>query len=294
MGGIVALREKYDYYVVEDWAHSFLNAETAKLTGDKGDAAVFSFRKLVPTQAGGALRINTNGINCEFSYSRTGLSRSIVILKRLAEEVIENAGDGIVPRALRYMERKRVDRKKNQEGSTTIQNAWIDTSSTSHDDLSNVKLPWFLKAILHLSDFRSIISARQQNYRVFHEHLEENTYIQKVLADVPDHVCPWAYPVWVSNREKYDVQLRDLGIPVFTFGDVLHPLLYDGSGNLTSSVEALSKNLLMLPIHQNLTSDVVLSFCEKINRFFQTLEKTNVIKTKVNNPIVRKISVAYK
>ena len=294
IAGILALREKYNCYVVEDWAHSFLNAETVKLTGENGDAAVFSFRKLLPTYAGGALRINTNGINCDMSCSRAGLSRSIVILKRLAEEMVENSQDGIVQRAFRYIEHKRVERKKDRDGSTAVQNTWIDTSDTSHDDLSNVKLPWFLKAILYLSDLRSVISARQENYRIFHEHLEENKYVRKVLANVPDHVCPWAYPVWVKNREKYDVQLRDLGIPVFTFGDVLHPLVYEGDAKLSSSVEALSKELLMLPIHQNLTRNVVRSFCEKINHFFQSLEDVNTSRKQVSSPIGRNVALCYR
>jgi dTDP-4-amino-4,6-dideoxygalactose transaminase len=289
--GILALRAKYNYYVVEDWAHSFLNGETAKLTGEVGDAAVFSFRKLLPTYAGGALRINTDGINCDMASSRMGLSRSIVILKRLAEEIVENSDDGIVARTFRYIEHKRVDRKKNQVGSTAVQSTWIDTSVISHDYLSNVKLPWFLKTILYLSDLRRVIAARQENYCVFDKHLEENTYIKKVLPDLPNRVCPWAYPLWVRNREKYDVQLRDLGIPVFTFGDVLHPLVCQGDAKLSSSVEALSKELLMLPIHQNLTPNVVRSFCEKINYFFQSLQEPNTSKTQVSSPLGRNVMI---
>ena len=70
--GILALREKYDYYVIDDWAHSFLDAKSQKLTGDKGDMAIFSFRKLVPSYAGGGLRINSEAFTCGFSYTPIG------------------------------------------------------------------------------------------------------------------------------------------------------------------------------------------------------------------------------
>ena len=146
----------------------------------------------------------------------------------------------------------------------------------SHDDIATAKLPWFSKAILHLSDFGSISSARRRNYRVLDEHLEENSYLHKVLPPLPDNVCPWAYPVWLNDRGKYDRRLRSLGIPVFTFGDVLHPLLYKSDDKVVAPANALAKNLLMIPIHQNLNEDAILSFCRTINNFFHNLDETKV------------------
>jgi dTDP-4-amino-4,6-dideoxygalactose transaminase len=121
---------------------------------------------------------------------------------------------------------------------------------------------------MHVSDFGSIVSERRRNYRVLDEHLAENTYIHKVFPPLPDHVCPWAYPVRVTDRAKYDHQLRKLGIPVFTFGEVLHPLVYKCATNVITSARALSNNLMMIPIHQNFADNLILSFCKGINDFF--------------------------
>lgn len=271
--GLLALREKYDYYVVEDWAHSFLKGDSERLTGEQGDMAIFSFRKLVPSYAGGGLRINSDEFNCGFSLAPLGGRRSLVILKRLAEEMIENSGDGILRSTFRYMENKRVDQKQKQAHSSGQAESGLNGASVSHDEIADAGLPWFSKAILHLSDLGSIISTRRRNYALLNEHLEENGYIRKVFPRLPDDVCPWAYPVWVSDRAKYDHQLRKLGIPVFTFGEILHPLVYQGDSSLITSVEALSKNLMMIPVHQNLEHDVIVSFCRIMNGFFRALEK---------------------
>jgi dTDP-4-amino-4,6-dideoxygalactose transaminase len=266
--GILALREEYNYYVIEDWAHSFLDATSQKLTGDKGDFAIFSFRKLVPSYAGGGFRINCNEFAYGPSLTSIGFRHSIVILKRLAEEVIENSGDGILRSAFRYIESKRVGRKQDQISSIATPNNRADGSALSQDDLATEELPWFSKALMHVSDFGSIVSERRRNYRVLDEHLAENTYIHKVFPPLPDHVCPWAYPVRVTDRAKYDHQLRKLGIPVFTFGEVLHPLVYKCATNVITSARALSNNLMMIPIHQNFADNLILSFCKGINDFF--------------------------
>jgi perosamine synthetase len=268
LDGILALREKYDYYVIEDWAHSFLNAAT-ELTGEKGDMAIFSFRKLVPSYAGGGFRINDDEFACGFSLSPIGPRWSIIILKRLAEEIIENSGDGIVRSAFRYVETKRVNRKQKQPPLVAGVTSGLNGSSVSHDDLATAELPWFSKAILHLSDLGSIISTRRRNYRLLDEHLEENTYIHKVLPPLSDHVCPWAYPVWVTDRSKYDHQLRKLEVPVFTFGEVLHPLVYKSDHSVLAPAHALAKNLVMIPVHQNLAEDAILTFCRTMNQFLQ-------------------------
>jgi dTDP-4-amino-4,6-dideoxygalactose transaminase len=270
--GILALREKYDYYVVEDWAHSFLKGDPERLTGEKGDMAIFSFRKLVPSYVGGGLRINSNEFTGRFSLDRLGGMRSMVILKRLAEEIIENFGDGMLRSAFRYIENKRVDHKQKQVFSVAGPDSRLNGASVSHDDIATAELPWFSKAILHLSDFGSIISTRRRNYRLLDEHLAENTYIHKIFPPLPDYVCPWAYPVWITDRAKYDHQLRKLGVPVFTFGEVLHPLVYKSDSSLIAAVKALSTNLLMIPVHQNLDHDAMVSFCRTINQFFRALE----------------------
>jgi dTDP-4-amino-4,6-dideoxygalactose transaminase len=273
ISGILALREKYNYYVIEDWAHSFLDATSQKLTGDKGDFAIYSFRKLVPSYVGGGFRINCDEFRCESSLTSIGARHSIIILKRLAEEIIENSGDGLLRSTFRYIERKRVGRKQDQLSSTAVSNNKAHGVALSHDDLATEELPWFSKAIIHVSDFGSIVAERRRNYRLLDEHLEENRYIHKVFPRLPDHVCPWAYPVWIADRAKYDHQLRKLGIPVFTFGEVLHPLVYKCAANLITSVDALSNSLMMIPVHQNLDKEAMLFFCRTISQFFGEVEK---------------------
>jgi hypothetical protein len=200
-----------------------------------------------------------------------GLGRSIIILKRLTEEIIENSSDGLLRRTLRYLENRRVQIKKKQTVSVEIRNDASNGIPAFQDDLADLRLPWFSRAILRTSPLNEIVAARQRNYRLLDEQLGVNAYLRKILPPLPDNVCPWAYPVWVRNRAKYDYQLRKLGIPVFTFGEVLHPLVYECEAGLVGSADALSKSLMMIPVHQNLSEQKILCWCELIREFFVNL-----------------------
>ncbi|MGH9896453.1 MAG: DegT/DnrJ/EryC1/StrS family aminotransferase, partial [bacterium] len=59
----LALRRERGCLVVEDCAHSFLRATPVALAGEGGDAAVYSFYKLVPTYAGGAFQIRSSAVS---------------------------------------------------------------------------------------------------------------------------------------------------------------------------------------------------------------------------------------
>ena len=74
-------------------------------------------------------------------------------------------------------------------------------------------------------------------------------------------ICPWALPFIAKSLRDPDFRLRAYGIPAFTFGEQLHPLL-----NQTKYEAACywSENLKLIPIHQ----DVTISHIELIKRAF--------------------------
>lgn len=268
---ILQLRKKYNFYVLEDWAHSFLKDEEGTLTGDKGDVAIFSFYKLAPSYAGGGLRINAPDLACVESNERLSIKQSIVAMKRLLEQLIDNSKGGVLRSTFHYVEKKRVALRRGKLPSLERTDAPVPDSYLFRDELASVKMPWFARAILRASDVRTLVSARRRNFEILNDHLQESTHLKKVFKSLPDNVCPWAYPVLVKNRYRYDHILRSRGVPVFTFGELLHPALYNGDSDVVDAAEFLSKNLMMIPLHQNLDSERMLSICEKVNALFQSV-----------------------
>jgi perosamine synthetase len=268
---ILELKQKYNYYVVEDCAHSFLTGLPGILSGSRGDIAILSFYKLVPSYAGGGLRINIHDFPFQLAQHGFGFIPTLIALKRLIEQVIDNSPEGILKKTFQYLERSRVKIKKsivpdlNSTSSSTIDPYSFDGS------LASAKMPWFSRAILHFSKFERIVSTRQHHFEILHSNIQENTHLKKIFTYLPDYVCPWAFPVLVNERPHYDYLLRERGIPLFTFGEILHPLVYECTGDILSDAKYLSHNLMMIPLHQNLDVDTILSFCEELNKFFSNI-----------------------
>lgn len=267
---VLELREKYDYYLLDDWAHSFLRGESEKLTGDRADAAVFSFYKIVPSYMGGGLRINTPYIPFPPVGKTIGAGHSVVVLKRLAEQVVDNAEGGAIKRVLQSIERARLSLKGENHPSQNDAAPKMEEVYPFHEELASARMPWFARAILERGNLDEIVSLRRRNYLLVDRHLRENEHIQKVFRALPKDVCPWGYPVLLRERSRSDRVLRERGVPLFTFGEMLHPLVSQAERSAREDAEYLSGHLLLLAVHQNLRSEDVLGYCRTINEFFST------------------------
>jgi dTDP-4-amino-4,6-dideoxygalactose transaminase len=268
---LLELRQQHGCLVIEDWAHSFLNAQDGSITGETGDAAVFSFYKLVPTGVGGGLRINNPAaLQYQPASGRLESRRLIVLAKRLLEELIQNSGPVSLRTIFQFLESLRVDLKKKRSASqdsaiSTVRwdPYWFDLK------LASTRMPRLSQLLLRSSDFSSLIAIRRRNYGLLTEHLREHPSMRAVFPHLPDKVCPLAYPVICDDRSRYDWRLRAAGVPVFTFGEILHPLLGDSDRRTVEDAVYLSRNLLLIAIHQNLPSEVVVGAARTINDLLQ-------------------------
>jgi perosamine synthetase len=264
--GVIAEKEKYDYYVVEDCAHSFLNGRGDGLIGERGDMAIFSFSKLVPSYAGGAVRINDPKFSFVSPYEGIPLAHAMVVLKRLLEQVINDLDDGLLKVIFNSFENRRVALKSKLIGPLSGPSTRFNEGYEFHYELALAKIPWISRMIIQASNFCKLVSLRRKHFNSLKEKLVESSTLRKVFSELPDNVCPWAYPVLLRNRAMLDHRLRAMGVPIFTFGETLHPQLYkSGESEVIRSAEELSKTMMMIPIHQNFGCGVVESFSEKIN-----------------------------
>jgi hypothetical protein len=75
--------------------------------------------------------------------------------------------------------------------------------------------------------------------------------VAPLFTFLPEEICPWVFPLVVHEIEDLQMILRAKGIPVTSWGGVIHQALpLDKFPN----ARFLYKNLLFLPIHQNLES----------------------------------------
>jgi len=272
----LALRRERGCLVVEDCAHSFLRATPVALSGEGGDAAVYSFYKLVPTYAGGAFQIRSSAVSWNGTLRPVPVGHATVIAKRLLEQAIGNSGNAALRAVFECVEGARVGWKRRRE-AYGASGATGTEGPAEHDpyyfdmNLAARAMPWLARSILCSSDPAAIVAARRRNYAAWSTGLIETPRLRKLWPILPTEVCPWAYPVVLDNRGAHDHVLRKRGVPLFTFGERLHPLFRERAAGAFPQAEMLSRNLLLLAVHQDLNVDRIEQTCTVVNAYFRDL-----------------------
>jgi dTDP-4-amino-4,6-dideoxygalactose transaminase len=261
-------------FLIEDCAHSFLYGDPPVLSGARGDVGIFSFAKLVPLRVGGGYRLNAPLMRVQKLERGIGIKQHVILMKRLGEQLINNSAGPIVQRAYHAVESYRVRLKTIGSTAGSVEGHPSHTIPTYYrfdTEFCESSMPWFIQSILKRYDLRSLAARRQRNYRLLDMSLATYGMASPIFSPLPDEVVPWAYPLIVPQRSSHDFHFRGMGIPVYTFGEVLHPALYEASvgKRVLEDAEFLSRNLLMIPIHQNLSDAHMLNFAEKIGGHFK-------------------------
>jgi perosamine synthetase len=274
---LLELRQQLGCYLLEDCAHSFLTVDGGRPIGHRGDFSIFSFYKTVPSLFGGALRINHKPFQFTPSSNSISWKESAVISKRLFEQIIENSSDGFGKRSYQSLENRRLSRKKSAPAADQPSASnFVDDPYLFRADLAKARIPWSCRSILRSSDWQAFVAARRRNYALLNVALKENNVLSRVFTCLPEGVCPWAYPVLLQDRTQHDQELRARGVPLFTFGEVLHPLLAQSDSSVRKDAQDLSNRLMLLPVHQNLSVDDVTQYADEINRFLAGFEPNPV------------------
>jgi len=263
--------EMYAAYVVEDCAHSFLSRQGQQRVGHQGDFALFSYYKFAPSLAGGGLGINTADFSAPFVSETLPLRERIVLAKRLAEQILANSPKNPVSRILLALEQTRVASRKQPEAGPTSNSEFLDDPYLFRKDVALAAIPGLCQAILESCHWENMLLARQRNYRLIANLLTATESIRPIFPALPEAVCPWAFPVLVTNRAAHDYRLRALGVPLYTFGEVLHRSLSSFHDQARADAEYLSQRTMLLPVHAQLTESDVRRFVETVNQYFEKL-----------------------
>lgn len=260
------LGRKYGSRVVEDCAHSFLSRQSGNYVGHRGDFAIFSYYKFAPSLAGGGLGINHSECSLGLSAAPILLRDRLIVMKRLAEQVLENAPGYPLTRIFFWTERKRVQRKSSADANASP-SRFVDDPYLFREDLALAGMPRLCRFVLECCDWEKIREARQRNYRLFSELIVDNAFLRRLFPDLPGNVCPWAFPILLEDRLLHEQTLRAQGVPLFTFGEILHPLLAATQDGARGDAEYLSRRLLLLPVDAQQSEQDVRVCAEKINEY---------------------------
>jgi len=248
---VTSIAHETGSYVLEDCAHSFLSRFKNQPVGQEGDFALFSYYKFAPSLTGGGLGVNQIGFNFAHSTGRVPLRKHIVIAKRLIEQAAVNSSRNPLSRLFLWLDNKRVGRMANHAsgGVESAPSSFLDDPYSFREDLACAGMPSACRLVLESCNWKEIGRARQKNYRAWSSVLCDTLSIKRALPELPGSVVPWAFPLLLENRVEHEQILRRKGVPLFTFGEMLHPALSGLRDRAREDAEKISSRLLLLPVH---------------------------------------------
>ena len=276
---IAMLSHEHGSYLIEDCAHSFLSRSGDETIGRRGDFAIFSYYKFAPSLVGGSLVVNRKNLRLELPNARLPLHKQVVIVKRLFTQALMNTSDNPLSSALLRLDHFRINRRnqRNSErtynktvvaetpsSSTTLPSAFLNDPFLFDEALARSAMPWISKRIVESSKWQEIANKRRQNYLLLSRLLPDTGVLRRMLPDLPEGVVPWFYPVSLSNRTNHQRALRKLGIPLSLFGVPLHSALNDSNEHTCEDARALSRDLMLLPVHHLLGEDQIQTYVKTL------------------------------
>ncbi len=188
----------------------------------------------------------------------------MVLTKQIAEQAIENSDSRMLKNVFHVLEDRRLAWKRaaNRENP-------LEATNEANIEYIDAKLPWIARCIFESSNLADVVTARAANFEIWSARLEEHDSLRKVRASLPADVCPWAYPILIEHRSQQDIHLRRRGVPVFTFGDTLHPELSRSDKLTRDDARYLSERLLLLGVHEGLSAREVEEAAETVNRWLE-------------------------
>ena len=237
------LSNKYNIITIEDCSHTLFGSIQNKYIGTFGDVSIFSFRKILNVKDGGALVVNKLSFKKNISFKIPPLQYQL----RIVKWTLENPGwetpkNGSNP-------------KENTNNMNLHSKNNINKGPESQDDphffveYANWSISKISKFIFRQTNANSIVRKRRNNYNYLDSKVKKINRIKPCFSQIPDGVCPLGYPIIFDGDFRLDYLLRKNGVPAFSFGEELDKSV---DHNQFPDAYYLSKNIVLLPIHQGL------------------------------------------
>ncbi|MDA0733969.1 MAG: DegT/DnrJ/EryC1/StrS family aminotransferase [Chloroflexi bacterium] len=231
--------EQHQVVLLEDAAHVL---QPGGGIGD-GDLSIFSPRKLLAVPSGGILVASQAWATHLMKVSaRQGGNADTIrwLAKRLAQKLF-------VKLHIPWHRFKGVVQQDCSPGST---------DGLPHRTPGGYN-PFDLKLLTVMAqDMDAVMERRRRNYRQLLGWTEHLVGARPLFARLPDGVCPYAFPLLV-NQSSSDLvaTLRSQGIPASQWPD-LPPEVLGSQREHKISIHTFER-LLLLPVHQSLTSSQI-------------------------------------
>lgn len=241
------LSREHRLFLIEDCAHALFSKHQGKPLGLFGDIAIFSQRKFLPLSDGGALLINNPYIESPIHIENP--KKAVVwngTLSLLLRFVKDRTNQSILFPLVKV--KKQLNRFLPSNSESTYNTGMDFDTSMGRIGMSRIS-----KRIMNNIHIADVIRKRHIHFQYLLDRLSDSDHIKVCFTSLPEGICPLFFPIRITVRQRRDVQnlLQQSGIQTFVFGENLHQNL---PKEHFPEAETLSREILCLPIHQDLTA----------------------------------------
>jgi perosamine synthetase len=230
-------------YLIEDCALGLFSGGPDSPVGSVGDAAVFSLPKTLSVPDGGVVVHRNGDLNLALPAA---VPERRVILRRTASLLYRR----LRPSSCQLPLGVRLRRDLQVEGDVP------DMPADYY--ITHRKLNWRMssttRSILKHVNPDQVIRRRRANYMQLLEALRTVAQARPLFDSLPSGVCPIAFPIRVSNRALWMLELRRRGVAVIPWWAGYHR---DLSWTDFAEARRLKNEVLAVPIHQDLRGNTI-------------------------------------
>jgi perosamine synthetase len=132
----------------------------------------------------------------------------------------------------------------------------------------------------HMNNYAAALGLA--NLETFDERMEHRRNINNIYCDNlsgevvninnmwrrEDDSAWWAYPVWVDDVRHFSEYCKSVGVPVsIIHRGIDHNKIFGGVDNTLVRQREWEKHVTHLPIHHEITEEIALWICEKVNQY---------------------------
>lgn len=247
---------KHGLWLIEDSAHVLPAGLRPEGAGAFGDISVFSWRKFLPVYDGGGLLMHAG----PGKTRRSALARQAGMELRAAKDVVDRWRS--IGRARTIRSEPQSDAE--QESAMRRPGTARDPNSDAFDpQLVNLPMSRVSEWIFRHSDLEEIVTTRRRNWQHLHDSVLRMPYVKPWSGEPPAGHGPWAYALTFPAVNDAHRALRGQGIPAATWEGVRPASLMR---NHFPESERLYRDLVFLPVHQDLSSQDIEFIADAMRR----------------------------
>jgi perosamine synthetase len=250
-------------YFIEDCAHVLRSQVNGKPLGTFGDASVFSLRKFFPMYDGAELLLNRPYDELNIECASESPLYTLKTLKDAADQIAAHSLNAAirVPFEFLMSSAKRLFATlKAQPGSRAL--AAEKTDATFDAQLVNLPMSRWSSMLYLRFDTPEIVKQRRVNYEFLRRELASLPGV-RFFGELPETVCPWVLPVFLSEQPDACQALRAEQLPAANWEGVRPTDLPQGA---YPDADFLYRHLIFLPVHQDLAIEDLQRIVQAVTR----------------------------